>query len=130
MYEFRKGFDWADDDCPGFGASYTDCAELCPAGNSFDYPYVHALALMALGYGFDSMSAAAFAEVAAPDADLGPDEYAALDLICGKQATTPYPNGFRYSIFPEKLRLALNCCNIPLIVSGSYIGSDPEGGIY
>ena len=130
MYEFRKGLDWADDDCPGFGASYTDCAELCPAGNSFDYPYVHALALMALGYGFDSMSAAAFAEVAATDADLGPDEYAALDLICGKQATTPYPNGFRYSIFPEKLRMALNCCNIPLIVSGSYIGSDPEGGIY
>ena len=71
-----------------------------------------------------------FAEVAATDADLGPDEYAALDLICGKQATTPYPNGFRYSIFPEKLRLALNSCNIPLIVSGSYIGSDPEGGIY
>ncbi|MGN0190717.1 MAG: xanthan lyase, partial [Candidatus Cryptobacteroides sp.] len=127
MYEFRRSLDWADDDCPGFGASYTDCAELCPAGNSFDYTALHGHALLVLGYCFDSMSAAALGQLAEiPDSG----DRTAIDLICGKQVSTPAPDGIRYSIFPKELRSALMLSGCPLIVSGSYIGSEGAGGIY
>ena len=127
MYEFRKGLDWADDDCPGFGASFTDCAELCPAGNSFDYCYVHGKSLMALGYGFDSVSARSCAETATEAME---SRYAAIDVICGKQVGIPGCGGRRFSVFPESLRNALTSSGLPLIVSGCNIGSDPEGGIF
>ena len=124
MYEFRRDLKWTDDDCPGFGASFTDCAALHPAGNSFDYPYIHGQALLALGYDFDSSSAAAFCSNRT-------GSYTAIDLICGKQASTPAEGGrIRYAVFPGPLCDALESCGCPLIVSGSYIGSDSEGGIF
>ena len=139
MYEFRRNLKWADDDCPGFGASYTDCAALHPAGNTFDYTSIHGRALLALGYDFESSSSAAFSggvfcNKSSAEGELAgamTDRYSAIDLICGKQASTPgYGGKVRYKVFPSGLCDVLESAGCPLIVSGSYIGSDAEGGIY
>lgn len=129
-YQFRRGLEWKDDDAPGFGASWQDCAGTVQAGNTFDYPAVHGKALLDLGYGFFSMGSEAFCELGTCD------KAAALDLICGKQATTPQGTGKKgtaYAVYPaglqEKLRgFSLGGGN--LIVSGAYIGTELDGGLY
>ena len=131
MYDFRKDLPWMDDDCPGFGASYTDCAGICPAGNSFDYPSVHGRSLARLGYSSVSMSAGAFAEKYAYGCD---GKYKIVDLICGKQLSTPGVSGrSRFSIWTPELRSAVRTMTAEgasVIVSGSYIASDASGGIH
>ncbi|MBO4263453.1 MAG: xanthan lyase, partial [Bacteroidales bacterium] len=102
-YEFRREMEWKSDDDPGFGASHRPYAGGCYAGNSFDYPYVHGRALMALGYGFRSMSRNAFC------ADTTCRE-TLLDLICGKQLTVCGGAGSpeeRHAVFPPALQAAL-----------------------
>lgn len=125
-YEFRRSALYVDDDYPGFGASYDDRAGEIIAGNTFDYPYRHGAALLRLGYPFCSMSRDAFCEAA--------EEYAAVDLICGKQGRTPTGRGERpdrFSVYTEPLLAALQRHvghGGGLLVSGANIASDaPEG---
>ncbi len=134
MYQFRRDSEWRDDDCPGFGASYTDKAGTVSAGNTFDYPLVHGKALFKLGRGFASMSRDAFCECGAV---FGKDGGApVVDLICGKQVTTPTGTGkmpARHQLFPSALRERLRgCCSdgCSLIVSGAYIGTDIGDAVY
>ena len=134
MYDFRRASQWKDDDCPGFGASYTDSAGTVSAGNSFDYPIVHGKAFFSLGYGFASMSRDAFCECGAVFGKNGGAP--AVDLICGKQVTTPGGTGKmseRCRVFPAPLKERLRDCaskGCSLIVSGAYIGTDIGGSIY
>ncbi len=138
-YQFRRPLEWRDDDAPGFGASWTDMAASVLAGNSFDYPFVHGREFLKLGHGFVSMSSEAFASSGAngiPGAEGVADDCRVLDLICGKQGTTPTGTGkvgARFEVFPEALRKRLTeftegggC----VIVSGANIGTDLEEGIY
>ncbi len=125
-YEFRRSALYVDNDCPGFGASFDDHAGEIIAGNTFDYPYRHGLTLMRLGYPFCSMSRDAFCEASG--------EYAAVDLICGKQGRTPTGRGEkpdRFEVYPEPLLTALRKHvghGGGLLVSGANIASDaPEG---
>lgn len=121
-YEFRRSALYVDDDYPGFGATYTDRAGEIIAGNTFDYPYVHGKALMALGHPFSSMSREAFCSA--------PFNSGNIDLICGKQKTTKVGTGHvpdRYTVFPEELRTAIRMatdagCNI--LVTGANIATD------
>lgn len=141
-YQFRKGLEWKDDDAPGFGASYTDMAASVLAGNTFDYPARHGKALMKLGYGFVSMSAEAFqrglteGKTASENIPKLATDYPILDLICGKQATTPRGTGkvsSQFAVFPEQLQEALREYTLAggsLIVSGANIGTDISESIY
>ena len=124
-YEFRRSALFADNDYPGFGATFDDHAGQVIAGNSFDYPFVHGQALMKLGYPFHSMSRDAFCAA---------DEPAyVVDLICGKQGRTPVGRGEkpdRFTVFPEPLRQALRKVvqtGGNLFVSGASIASDIQG---
>ena len=112
------------------------------AGNTFDYPSRHGKALMKLGYGFVSMSAEAFERVnsegktASENIPKSATDYPILDLICGKQATTPRGTGkvsSQFAVFPEQLQEALREYTLAggsLIVSGANIGTDISESIY
>lgn len=125
-YEFRRAALYVDDDYPGFGATATDKAGDIVAGNTFDYPYIHGKALMALGRPFCSTSREAFCT--------DPVKGGTIDLICGKQASTKVGTGHvpdRYSVFPDDLQKAIRTslssgCNI--IVTGANIATDQTAG--
>ncbi len=127
--EFDRSKVWTDDDNPGFGGSYTDRAGAPVGGNTFDYPAVHGKALLENGYAFASASASALPH-------LDTRGYKAIDLICGKQVTTPSGRGAvpcRYQVFPPDLRAALEqyaAGGGALIVSGAYIGTDAWDRVY
>ncbi|WP_298063281.1 N-acetylmuramoyl-L-alanine amidase [uncultured Rikenella sp.] len=108
-----------DNDRPGWGASSTARTPDGTAGNSFDYPAIHGEALLKAGYSFASVSRAAFEKM-----PIRPSQYRMIDLILGAQRS--YPG--RYSIFSPLIikRLQdLTEAKVPVVVSGSYIGSDP-----
>ncbi len=112
-YEYDRSAGFIDNDYPGFGASFDDRAGEIIAGNSFDYPYVHGKALMALGHPFCSISRDAFCESGVRSG--------ILDLICGKQG------GEKYPVFPERLKDALELFLADggrLFLSGVNIASD------
>ena len=125
MYEMRRDMPWTDDDNPGFGASYSDCAGKPVAGNTFDYPYIHGKAVLEAGYPFFSSSADAFTS----DSTLRLQAWTA-DIICGKQVTTPTGRGAvkdRYRIFPEEMQHALRAFTSAggnVLISGANIGTD------
>lgn len=130
MYQCRRSLAWQDDDNAGFGASYTDQAGKVIPGNTFDYPAVHGRALMDAGYTFCSSSSEAFK-------DGTTDKFFAVDIICGKQVSTPvgcgrmYPN--RFQVFPKELREAITDCTkkgINILVSGANIGTDLWDEVY
>lgn len=125
MYQFRRELPWMDDDCPGFGASYSDKAGQIVIGNTFDYPSVHGRALLDNGYSFCSASVGAFTEVPA----LSEGIFAA-DIICGKQVTTKVGRGAvpdRYRVFPEELQKKLRDFTSGgghVLISGAHIATD------
>lgn len=123
MYQNRRDIPWADDDNPGFGASYNDSAGSVIAGNSFDYPYVHGKAIMESGYPFCSSSSEAFCnDTSSID---GPW---CVDLICGKQVTVMTQGGKeRYRVFGWKMQDALSRYAADggnILVSGADIATD------
>lgn len=130
-YEFRRNLKWETDDNPGHGACFSDRAGEIIAGNTFDYPYVHGVSLMELGYAFCSMSSCAFQEYASE-----PGDYCAMDLICGKQVKTMSGSGrvpLRFEVFPESMREALRAWTSGggnIIISGSDIATDAWDQVY
>lgn len=131
MYQYRRDMPWINDDNPGFGASDSGFAGKVIAGNTFDYPYIHGLAVMKAGYPFCSASMEVFAE----NKELR-DMFWSTDLICGKQVTTKTGSGSfpdRYRVFPEKLQEALtDYCSEGgnVLVSGSKIATDIWDKVY
>ena len=105
QYQYRRELPWMDDDSPGFGACFIDQAGKVVPGNTFDFTAIHGKALMEAGYSYHSSSSEAFM-----DGSVLTGDDAALDLICGKQVTTPIGDGSlgnRYQVFPDKLKTAL-----------------------
>ena len=125
QYEFRREIPWMDDDAPGFGASYTDMEDKVFAGNTFDYPYAHGLALMKNGYSFVSASVGA---VKAGKVNM--NNYKVVDMIMGKQGKTKVGRGvfgIKYEVFPVALQKAIaDYCATGgnLLVSGANIATD------
>ena len=110
VYDFCREHEWVSDDESGFGASYSDqaCGKL--AGNSFDYPAMHAKVLLDMGIPFCSSSAGAFTR------DTLPGNVGIIDLICGKQK----------DCFPSEMKSALReftSRGHSLLVSGAGIAS-------
>lgn len=108
-----------DNDRPGWGASSMELALKGTVGNSFDYPAVHGQALLKAGFSFSSVSRDAFGKM-----PLRPSQYRLIDVIMGAQRC--YPE--RYSIYNafivKQIRNAVEA-KVPVVISGSYIGSDP-----
>lgn len=131
QYEFRRSEPWRDDDNPGFGASDFEYEDKIIAGNTFDYPYIHGEALMKAGYSFMSMSRQGFCED--PSAA---DGCFAVDLILGKQVTTPKGRGVLgngYRCFPVPLMDALKEYagkGGNIIVSGAHFTTDIWNSVY
>ena len=127
--QFDRTKKWTDDDNPGFGGSNTNRAGRLVAGNTFDYPAAHGRVLLGSGYTVCSVSADAFMAMDA-------SEYAAVDLICGKQITTKIGRGAvpdRYTIFPTEMQDALRkyaSAGGSILVAGSYIGTDAWDQVY
>ena len=132
MHEYRRWIPWMDDDAPGFGASYGDHEAQWFAGNTFDYPYVHGLALMKAGYNFVSASRDAVME-----GIVSLKSYKYVDMICGKQVTTQVgrvgANELKYTVFPAKMQSAIKGFTSSggnLLVSGADIATDIWDQIY
>ena len=98
------------------------------AGNSFDYPYEHGKSVLEAGHAFYSCSNERFSS----DSLFCSDAWT-IDLVCGKQVTTPVGNMEKFTIFPYEMQNALRRASskgINLLVSGSYIGTDVDDCIY
>lgn len=119
----QRNFDplspFEDNDKPGWGASSTDWAGKGMIGNSFDYPAIHGEALLNAGFSFGSVSRKAFERM-----PLRPSQYQLIDIILGAQRSDPV----HYSVFSPLIVNQLQRmseANVPVVISGSYIGSDP-----
>ena len=131
MYQTRRDMAYISDDNPGFGASYTGYAGKTVAGNTFDYPYIHGMAILKAGHPFFSAGSQAFVS----DSTLRKEAWSA-DIICGKQVTTKIGRGAisdRYRIFTPEIQDALNEFTSEggnIIVSGANIGTDIWDRVY
>lgn len=131
MYQYRRDLAWTDDDNPGFGASYQDHAGKPVAGNTFDYPYIHGKSLLKAGIPFCSASAEAFVS----DSTVR-NAACAVDLICGKQVTTPTGGAAgrtRYTVFTPEMQKAVRDVTgkgKSILVSGAHIGTDIWDKVY
>lgn len=110
----------------GLGLSGNDFEGMLIAGNSFDYPYLHGMALAANGFSFVSCSSEAVI-----DGVVSLFGYDAVDLILGveKQGERGSLLSYNhpYKTFPEELQNAIeDYCRTGgrLFVSGAHIASD------
>jgi hypothetical protein len=108
-----------------FGRSNGDYADMVIAGNTFDYPYLHGVAIADAGRGFVSTSIGAVT-----NGDVKLSDYSVIDLILGKQRVTVTGNGNtgqRFFAFPKKLQTELENFTShggDLFISGEYIVSE------
>lgn len=118
------------DESKCFGACKSDYVDKVIAGNTFDYPYVHAMSLLGCGYAVYSMGEDAFAA----DASLCGDA-SALDIIYGKQCTvmTGCASAPRFVVLSAPVRKAIKYCTdkgCNVIISGAHIATDLSSSIY
>lgn len=114
---------FVENDQPGWGASSCGLFPNGLTGNSFDYPAIHGAALLQAGYSFSSCSRKAFEQM-----PFRPSQYRLVDIIMGAQRSYPA----RYSVFNPAMTRQLQQVidgGVPLLISGSYIGSDPSVSI-
>ncbi len=129
QFDYQRVSPWQNNFNGGFGACYDDQAGLQAAGNTFDFVARHGRSLLAAGYTFSSASVEAFTDGSC-------NRGWALDLICGKQLSTPTGHGAaeaRFRVFPDSLQAALGRfaqAGGHLLVSGSRIASDLWDNIY
>ena len=126
-YENRRSKEWVSDDYAGWGSSYDDQAGLIIAGNRFDNIYPHGRVLMQAGSPFYSLSRSAF--------ERDGDQAWALDLVCGKQVTTPRgtTGEVAYEVFPATLRQRLRGFTQAgghILITGSKIATDAWSEVY
>ncbi len=129
QYDFDPQSPFRSNDGPGHGASMADDEARLIAGNSFDYPSIHASSLRAAGFAVSSCSAEAV-----QDSLVDLQAYTLVDLILGEQRRTHRVRssldtllGVRFAAFPERLREEVREfteAGGSFFVSGSYVGSD------
>lgn len=106
------------------GYSGSEFEGLKVAGNTFDYPLLHAGAIAGAGdYAISSCSRDALTA-----GTLRAENYRVVDYICGLQCDVPH-NLRPYKTFPPAVRSLLSrylSAGGRLLVTGSYIGSDMQ----
>ena len=81
QYNFDINQQWNSDYLPGYGASHLDYAAQRIAGNTFDYPITHGIALLQNGISFASSSA-----TGALSNRYEESNYQIIDIIFGKES--------------------------------------------
>jgi hypothetical protein len=129
QHDFKPSSPYRSNDGPGYGASFADDETRIVAGNSFDYPSVHGAAFRAAGRSFVSCS-----DEAVMDSMVQLNRYGIVDLILGKECTTPRVRpgldslfGVRFTALPPAMRKELGLFTAQgggLIVSGSRWAED------
>jgi hypothetical protein len=123
QYDFLRKSEWADDDAPGWGASNADREGIVTPGNTFDFTALHGRSVLNAGFSFYSSSDEAFEK----EKEV-PAGYSAVDYYFGEEkeqlsAGSEKKFGIYSALFMEKCR-QLSEKGIPLLLSGSYLGSD------
>lgn len=111
QYEYDRAKAWIHDDNPGHGASFMDYAAHQRAGNNFDYPFLHGMAIMRSGMSFCSASPEALDTLSYPL-----EKYAVCDIITGVDTVS-----LRMNSFLDYLN-RFSASGGSLLVSGSNIG--------
>ena len=112
-------------DSVALGACACDWETDVIGGNTFDYPALHGRSVAAAGYSFCSASARA-----GERGEVSLEAYPAVDLILGKQRTTPLGRGVceaAFRTFPPELQAVLRrylAGGGGLFASGSYVAAD------
>jgi hypothetical protein len=129
QYDFNPNSEYISNDAPGHGASHADYETKIIAGNTFDFLYVHGLAIKSADYSFVSSS-----DEAVMDDMIDLKKYKMIDLILGEEKKThwqkPYAdsiNGIEFEAFPAKLQKRLFDYLVKgknLFISGAYVASD------
>ncbi|MDR0421227.1 MAG: xanthan lyase [Prevotellaceae bacterium] len=126
QYEYRRDIEWSNNDSPGFGASHAAYETKVIAGNSFDYPFIHGMAIAEKDdFSFVSCSAKAI-----ENGQVDLKNYGIADIILGKQRQTQTGAGKnepQFKTFPEKLQNAISdYCQHGgnVFVSGAFIATD------
>ena len=125
QYDFNPNSKYVSNERPGFGASRTDQQDKVIAGNSFDYPFIHGIAIKNAGYSFVSASVKSVI-----DAEVDLNKFQAVNLILGKQKKSfngkngSLPN---FETFPKNLQHKIRQYSEQggrMLVSGAYVASD------
>lgn len=121
---FSRELYQSQNDNNALGQSYNDYETEIIAGNSFDFVALHGRAIVAAGYSFASASRSAVEQ-----GDVTLSDYAAVDLILGKQRSSKVGSGseYRFQAMPEKLQKRLKSYTTSggaLMVTGSYLLTD------
>lgn len=117
VYDFYRDHEWANDNEPGFGATYLSYPSLKVAGNTFDFPFLHGKLLMDMGLPFCSASTGSFVESYGDNVG----DCTIIDLICGKQL----------DVFPDGLKATISKCTTAgcsFLISGANIASTFRSG--
>jgi hypothetical protein len=120
---FNRSEPWLDDDNTGWGSSGVEWWGNTEHGNTHDFTHAQGRAYQKWGVSYVSASRAAFEKCA----DVAP--YRLIDVLFGEQRTV---KNFReerdsFAVFTPKMVEALDKAvgkNIPLLLSGAYIGTD------
>ena len=118
--DFNPLSPFEDNHHPGWGASSTEWAETGVTGNSFDYAARLGASALECGVSFVSTSRAAFEQY-----PVQPSRLRGVTLLFGAQRS--YPK--RYTVFSNQILKRLRSlidAQVPLVVSGAYVGSDPS----
>jgi hypothetical protein len=131
QFEFSRNNGWADDDSPGFGASYADWEDKVVPGNTFDYIIIHGRAFARAGYSYVSSGLDAFTNTNTHN--IG--DFYALDLILGKQKQVTrggtLSGRIDFKAFPPALQTKLTQYagdGNNMLITGAYTTSDIWGG--
>lgn len=125
QYDFDRLNPWVDDDSPGWGASYSDIAGKVMPGNTFNFPYIHGMSIMAAGYSFSSVSDEHFESM-----DNCADGSGIIDIIFGEEKSTPFfgdTSRIDFRIYtPEFMDMISKVTGEgkSVFMSGAYVGSD------
>ncbi len=111
-----------------FGRSGGEYATKVIAGNTFDYPALHGMAISQAGRGFISSSVAAVEK-----GEIKLNDFKNIDYILGKQKATITgrgKNGFRFRVLSDDMRKKLRGFSEKgghLMISGEYLASELYG---
>ncbi len=125
QYDFLKSSPWLDDDSPGHGASYADLESKVIPGNSFDFSYLHGMAMRNAGYSFSSAS-----DESVTSGAVTLSSYPLVDYLAGEERTTYLPKNDslpRFRVWPSGLVGLLDqylSDGGAFLVSGAHIASD------
>lgn len=115
--EYNKAVEFVNNDYPGFGASLGNYETQTIAGNTFDYTYVHGVALSECGCSYVSISKEAFSSEPRT-----PSKYTLLDVILGLQR-----NADGYELFPLNMQRAImdfTKAGRNILISGAFTGQN------